>query len=124
MNKRDKIIYYIATGLFSALMLFSASMYFIMHEEIALTFGLLQFPAFIIYPLAIAKILGLVAIWTEKSKWLKEWAYAGFTFNALLAIGAHLNIGDGEHMGGVMAIVLLTVSYIFYRRLEKQRAEA
>lgn len=61
-------------------------------------------------PLAIAKILGLVAIWVNKSKLLRKWAYAGFFFNLLLAFVAHVAISDGEQWGALMAMVLLFLS--------------
>ncbi len=117
MNNKEKIIYWIATGLLSALMLFSASMYFLQYDMVSETFTKLGFPTYIIYPLAIAKILGLVAIWTRKSQMLKEWAYAGFFFDFLLAASAHINIGDGEHWAALVAMVLLFVSYYFQKRL-------
>ena len=123
-TKVTRIVYYAVTALFSLLMLMSAGMYIFAHDLAVANFNIVQFPTFIIYPLAIAKILGITAIWVNKYKRLKEWAYAGFTFNALLAIGAHLNVNDGEHMGGVMALVLVLTSYIFYRRMESQKAEA
>jgi hypothetical protein len=116
MEKRNKIIYYVATGLLSVIMLLSSTMYVVNNEMVSETFLNLGFPVFIIYPLAAAKILGLIALWTNKSKQLKEWAYAGFLFNTLLATGAHLNIGDGEQMGAIMALVFVIVSYVFYRK--------
>ena len=75
------------------------------------TFTKLGFPAYIIYPLAMAKILGLIAIWTNKSKTLKEWAYAGFFFDFVLAASAHININDGEFGAAVFAMILLLLSY-------------
>ena len=84
--KRDKIIYWIATGLLSLMMLFSAGMYFFNHEEVVQVFTTLGYPAYIVYPLALAKVLGLIAILTKKSQVLKEWAYAGFFFDFVLAL--------------------------------------
>ncbi len=118
MKKRDAIIYYIATGLITLLMLFSASMYFIMHDMVVATFEFLGYPSYLIYPLAIAKLLGLVAIWTNKSKMLKEWAYAGFVFDLILGGAAHIAAEDGGFMAAVVGLVLIFTSYIFYRKLE------
>lgn len=103
--------YLISTGLLSLLMLFSAGMYFFNHDMVRDTFTHLGYPTYIIYPLAIAKILGLVAIWTKKSNWLKEWAYAGFFFDFVLALSAHISVADGEYAPAALAIVLLIVSY-------------
>jgi cellulose synthase/poly-beta-1,6-N-acetylglucosamine synthase-like glycosyltransferase len=118
--KTQKIIYYITTGLFSLLMLFSASMYFLKHEHISETFTSLGFPTFIIYPLAIAKLLGLTAIWGNYSKLLKEWAYAGFVFNTLLAFFAHLMAGDGEQWGAMFAFILIVLSRVYWGKLKTE----
>ncbi len=117
MKKTDLLIYRISTGLFTLLMLFSAGMYFVQNDMVSETFLKLGFPTFIIYPLAIAKILGLIAIWTNKSAMLKEWAYAGFVFDLLLAITAHLAISDGEHYGAIVGLILVGVSYFYNRKL-------
>lgn len=119
MKKKDLLIYRITTGLLTVLMLFSASMYFAQNEMVSETFLKLGFPTFVIYPLAIAKILGLVAIWTNKSSMLKEWAYAGFVFNLLLAAGAHIAINDGEYAPALLGLVLVAVSYLYNRKLFK-----
>ena len=116
-TKTNKIIYWLATGLLSVMMLMSVGMYFFNHAEVSETFAKLGFPTYIIYPLAIAKLLGLVAIWTNKIKALKDWAYAGFFFNFILALSAHVMIKDGDHMGAIIALVLLLVSYWYSKKL-------
>jgi hypothetical protein len=122
MKNRNLLIYRIATGMLSVLMLFSAGMYFLQNAMVQETFLGLGFPTFIIYPLAVAKLLGLLVIWTSSSKVLKEWAYAGFSFNLLLAFSAHINANDGEFAGALMGIVLLVISYLFKGKLEKPQA--
>lgn len=117
--KRDKIIFYIATGLLTLLMLFSVSMYFFKHEDIKQVFAGFGYPTYIIYPYAVAKLLGLFAIWNPNFKILKEWAYAGFFFAFILAFFAHFMVGDGEQGGALMALALLIVSYIFNKRINK-----
>ncbi|MCT4646023.1 MAG: DoxX family protein [Carboxylicivirga sp.] len=116
MNKRDKIIYWIATGLLSAMMLMSAGMYIFNNDTVTTVFTKLGFPTFIIYPLAVAKILGVIAILSNFSRKLTEWAYAGFFFDFVLAAAAHIAIKDGEEMGASVALALLFVSYIFGRK--------
>lgn len=117
--KTNKIIYYIATGLLTALMLMSSGMYFLNYEGVVQIFASLGFPSFIIYPLAVVKILGLIAIWTKKSETLKEWAYAGFFFDFVMALSAHLVAKDGGHMLATIAIILLAISYMYDRKLFK-----
>jgi hypothetical protein len=117
--KRDKIIYYITTGLLSALMLYSVSMYFFKHEDVSVMFTKFGYPTYIIYPYAVLKLLGLFAIWISSFKVIKEWAYSGFFFAFILAFFAHYMIGDGEQGGAMIAIVLLIISYIFQKRINK-----
>ncbi|WP_452600218.1 DoxX family protein [Pontimicrobium sp. MEBiC01747] len=117
--KRDKIIYYTATGLLTLLMLFSVSMYFFNHDDVSQMFSNFGYPTYIIYPYAVAKLLGLFAIWNPNFKIIKEWAYAGFFFAFILAFFAHYMIGDGEQTGALVALILLIVSYIFNKKTNK-----
>lgn len=109
--KIKKIAFWVSTSLFTLLMFFSVYNYFFQNETIRGYFESMGYPTYIIYPLAIAKILGLIAIWGNFSKWLKEWAYAGFFFNAVLAFFAHYMISDGQQMGAVLAIIFVLTSY-------------
>ena len=107
--KAQKTIYWIATGLISLIFLFSAGMYIFNHSMAAGFYEALGFPTWLIYPSAIAKILAVVAILTRKSAFLKEWAYAGLFFDAVLATAAHAFHGDGIGLS-VVALLLLAVS--------------
>ena len=57
-------------------------MYFTKYEMVKGFFQSLGYPIYLIYPLATAKVLGIIAIITKKSRLLKEWAYAGFFFRS------------------------------------------
>jgi hypothetical protein len=116
-KKTEKIIYWVATGLLTAMMLMSAGMYLFNNEMVSEVFTRLGYPTYLIYPLASAKVLGLVAIWTNKSKAIKEWAYAGFFFDFLLAFTAHLEVNDGESLPALVAMALLIVSYWFGKKV-------
>ncbi|WP_431124724.1 DoxX family protein [Flagellimonas flava] len=109
--KFKKIAFWLSTGLLTALMCFSVFNYFFNHEAIRGFFEAMGYPTYLIYPLAIAKLLGLLAIWGNFSKWLKEWAYAGFFFNTLLAFFAHYMISDGSQWGAGMGLVFVLISY-------------
>lgn len=116
--KKYKIAYWISTGLLTAMMVMSVGMYIFNNAEISKAFLSLGYPTHIIYPLAIAKLLGLTAIWADKFKTIKEWAYAGFCFNFLLALSAHLMAGDGEFGGAAVALILLFTSYFTWKKTE------
>ena len=121
-NKRIKLVYWISTGILTLIMgVGSAGMYIVKHQMVSEIFEFLGYPTYIIYPLAIAKILGLIAIWTRKSHVLKEWAYAGFFFDLILAISAHLMVNDGEYIAAVFALVLLFISYFSEKKLNANK---
>jgi hypothetical protein len=92
-------------------------MYFFNHQEVAVLFTSFGYPTYIIYPYAVAKLLGLFALWFVARRVIKEWAYAGFFFAFILAFFAHFMVGDGEQMGAIIAMVLLIVSYIFSKKI-------
>lgn len=117
--KANRIIYYVSTGLFTLIMLFSVSMYLTKTEMIKEAFTGFGYPAYLVYPLAIAKILGLVALWGIKSKTIKEWAYAGFFFNIVLAFFAHVMIHDGEQLFSLLCFIFLTTSYLMFKKLNQ-----
>ncbi len=112
-RKNKKTIYLVSTVLLSALALMSAGMYFFNYEMVYENFVNLGYPTYLIYPLAIAKILGVIALWTKKNATLREWAYAGFFYDFVLAIAAHLHARDGEFAPALVALILLIISYIY-----------
>lgn len=116
-NKTINIIYYIGTALLTFIMCFSAFNYFTNYEMIAGFFESFGYPTYLIYPLAVAKVLGLLAVWTNLNGSLKEWAYAGFFFDILLAFLAHLKAGGG-YMFVAIAFVGLVLSYWAWRKKE------
>jgi len=117
MNKRDIIIYRVVTGLFTLHMLFTIVAYIFMYDMVKEMFESLGTSAAVIYPLAIAKLLGLIAIWTNKSRLLKELAYLGFAIDFILAMSTHLMADDGGFFGPFVAFIFLSVSYIYNRKI-------
>jgi len=115
--KTNKIIYWGATSLLSALLLMSAGMYVFNNLDVAGMFKAFGYPTYIIYPLAVAKISAVVVLLSQKQSKIKEWAYSALFFEFVLAFFAHYMINDGEQMGAVIAIVLLVLSYIFGKKI-------
>ncbi|MCW3463481.1 DoxX family protein [Chitinophaga nivalis] len=117
--KKNKIIFWITTGLISIMMLFSALSY-LTNPEIKQGFHHLGFPDYFRIELAVAKILGtLVLIIPAVPKQLKEFAYAGFGFTFISAAIAHFSSGDPTSVvtAPFLFIILLVVSYIHYHKL-------
>ena len=115
--KSDRVIYWATTGILSFLFVSGAMMYIFNYERASGFFTSLGFPTWIIYPLAVLKILGPVAILTKKSKFLKELAYAGFLYDALLAFFAHWMVRDGEYLFCTLAFVFTIVSWVYDRKV-------
>lgn len=119
MRKTYKIFYWIATILLSLLMLYSALMYVTKTEMIEGFFQSLDYPIYLVFPLAIAKTLGVLMILYRKPLWLMEWAYAGFFFDMALASVAHFKAGDGIGLSAY-GIVLLLVSYFCGKKIRSK----
>ena len=115
--KTNKIIYWAATGLLSALLLMSAGLYVFNNAEVQGMFTNFGYPTYIIYPLAVLKITAVGVLVTQKQSIIKEWAYSALFFEFILAFFAHVMIGDGEQMGAIIAMVLLLVSYVFGKKV-------
>jgi hypothetical protein len=117
----EKILFWGATGIMSFIFAFSAFNYFFNYEMIAGFFDNFGFPRWIIYPLAVAKVLGIVAVWSNLSQWLKEWAYAGFFFDAVLAFTAHYIAEDGGGLFSAVAIVTVLISRFLDERVRGKK---
>ncbi len=119
--KTNKILYWITTGISSALFLLSAFMYLGKNPELMKNFELLGFPAFFVTILGVAKLLGGLAIINPWFATLKEWAYAGYTFVLIGAIWTH----TATHTPFIMPLIILVVvalSYYFRSKLEQTPA--
>lgn len=112
MEKKIKLIYWISTALFSFVIIGSIFLYLTQYERFSTGFLKLGYPSYLVYPLVVAKSLGLIAIWTRKIGWLKEWAYAGFFFNLTLSLVAHFAISTGNHLNALLAMVFMLISYV------------
>ena len=120
MKKRDLMIYRIVTGVFSLMLLAGAITYFVQYDMTAEMFTSLGVPTEVIYPLAVAKMLGVAAIWLVKNPWIKKLAYLGFALDLVLAIIAHVNAGDGGAFGPAIPLLLLIVSFWYYRKINTE----
>ncbi|HTA60911.1 MAG TPA: DoxX family protein [Bacteroidia bacterium] len=116
MEKRNKIIYWIATGLLSIGMLASGVQQ-VLHTQAIMDLMIpLGYPSYFFYILGVWKILAVIAILTPGFKLLKEWAYAGLFFVMTGALISHLAIGDFDAkaiMGPIFQTVFIILSWYF-----------
>lgn len=115
--KRDKIIYWVATGLVAAGMALSAFMYLSKNPELMSTFQAIGIPTYLVAVLGVAKLLGAIVLLAPVWDKLKEWAYAGFTFVFLGAAWTHIATGT-PWLAPLVALLILLVSYAFRIKLK------
>ena len=86
--------YWIATGLFCLFFTMGGLMHLIRAEQVSEGMRTLGYPAYVMTILGPAKLLGVAALLVSGRPLLKEWAYAGFTFDLLGATASHLFVSD------------------------------
>ncbi|MCF6402885.1 DoxX family protein [Chitinophaga filiformis] len=117
--KKDKIIYWIATGIVAAVMLWSA-INFSFNEEMKGAFAHLGLPGWFRIELTVAKLLGVLALVLPMVPHrIKEFAYFGFAITLISATIAHLSSGDSVllEIGHTFFFVSLVVSYLYYYKI-------
>ncbi|CAL2077858.1 DoxX-like protein [Tenacibaculum sp. 190524A02b] len=119
MTKKMIITRKVVKIVFTLLVLVGALQYFFNHEMVKGMFTQINYPTYLIYPMGIVKILGLIAIWFRVPQTVKEWAYAGFFFNFLLAISAHIAVNDNEFYPATVALLFLITTYVLDRKVNR-----
>ncbi|MCG7858684.1 DoxX family protein [Flavihumibacter sediminis] len=115
MNKRNKIIYWVATLWLSLGMVSTGIVQIIQMEEEVRKMTALGYPTYFLTIIGVWKLIGVVAILLPKSPLIKEWAYAGFSFLMTGAILTHLAAGDMavEYFGPTLLLILTIISWYF-----------
>jgi uncharacterized membrane protein YphA (DoxX/SURF4 family) len=119
--KRTRIIYWIVTGLLAALMLMSGITNILVVPDAITLFKHLGYPTYLIPFLGVAKFLGAVAILVPGFRRIKEWAYAGLTYDLTGAMYSGISSGDPASGWSMILIglALIALSYIYYHKLLK-----
>jgi DoxX-like family len=118
MMKKRKALYWVLTALFLLPMAGSGLPELIVGgpASTAATMAHLGYPLYLMRILGLAKILGAVAIVTNRSRALAEWAYAGYVFDLIGALASHLIVGDGAVAAAPLVMLALVLgSYRLYR---------
>jgi len=112
MNKR-LIGYWVATALFCLAMTAGGSMNLMRAEMQKEAMTALGYPDYLMTILGVAKILGVVALLIPGVPLLKEWAYAGFTFDLLGAAASHAFVSDpiAETIVPLVVLAIAIASY-------------
>ena len=112
-----KYLYWGATSLLALFSAFSGTMYFLA-EAPAQTIERLGYPDYFRVLLGIGKLVGAVALVVPLPRSLKEWVYAGFTFDFAAAVISHVMVGDpvSSLVMPVVALAVLMASYAGYHQ--------
>lgn len=120
--KRDKILYWITTGLVSLGFVASSIMYLTHNPELMKGFSMMGYPVYFVTILGIAKLTGALALLNPWSDKLKEWAYAGFTFTLIGAAWTHIATGT-PFIAPLVFLLLVGLSYFFFRRINSYKPQ-
>jgi uncharacterized membrane protein YphA (DoxX/SURF4 family) len=101
----------------AALLLLSAVPDVLQIPDALVVFRHLGYPPYLLVFLGTAKILGVAAVLLPGLQRLKEWAFAGLTFDVTGALYSHLSVGDPPRAWApaVIGLTLVGGSYVAYR---------
>lgn len=119
--KKNKIIFWTATIIIALMEAVMPLTTWILAPEF-MTFGTraLNYPDYFAYSLAIAKIVGVVAIVYPKTPAkIAEWAYAGLSFTLIFAFISHACVDRniGFMLMPLAFLSILSISYIYRQKL-------
>jgi len=109
-------IYWTSTLILFGMMLATGVLYFVFYDTLVDYFTSYGYPIYLIYPLALAKIMGSLIILNNKNKFLKELAYIGFFYNFILAFFAHYMINEFDPFPTI-SMILLLISYFTGKKI-------
>ena len=121
--KRDKILYWIFTGLVSLGFAASSIMYLTKSPQLVDGFKFLGLPQYLIPILGVAKLTGALALINPWFPKLREWAYAGFTFTLIGASWTHIATNT-PFSTPLLFFALVAISYFFHTRVSRQQTIA
>lgn len=120
--KKLKIIYWVITGIFIYWM-FTPTVSSAFSYDYAVDFFTkrLGFPEYFLPYTGFTKMLGLVALVIPGFPRIKEWVYAGFTYDLVAAIYSLIAIGMpiGSLWVQLLALTLLAGSYFYFHKIQK-----
>lgn len=119
--RRAQLAYWIPTLLLAALMTFSGVGNMLTDAQSLELMHRLGYPDYFCCMLGVAKLLGVLALLLPVPRVLREWAYAGFSFDVIAAAVSLLAIGEG--LLGVVFPLLFLLVILLSRRGWIQRSE-
>ncbi|WP_345954579.1 DoxX family protein [Mucilaginibacter sp. PAMB04168] len=123
--KKVNIIYWVFTILLAVAMLFSAIGGLMPNAEGEAMMKHIGYGPHVLPLLSILKILGVIALLVPRFPRLKEWAYAGFTFDLIGAVYSFVAVGDPVKNWApiLLGFVFILVSYVYWHKKLKLQAQ-
>ncbi len=119
--KKNKIIFWVSTGLLSGMMLMSGGLYLSQNPSITDGLKTLGYPPYMLYILGVSKLLAAAALLQPMFPRLREWAYAGLTFTFLGAFISHAATST-PFIAPLVFTAVLAVSWVYNNRLQSAMA--
>ncbi|MEP6467866.1 MAG: DoxX family protein [Parafilimonas sp.] len=118
-GKTMKVLYWIFTILFALFMLMDAFGGITRQQAGIDVMQHLGYPVYVLTIFGGAKLLGAVAILQQKFYTIKEWAYAGFTFNFIGAMLSRAFVGDPVIwvLFPLIPLGILFISYFLWKKI-------
>jgi uncharacterized membrane protein YhaH (DUF805 family) len=122
--KRNRVIYWIATGLVCAVMVYSAINFNLKNPlgPMKGAFRHLGYPDYFRIELTVAKVLGVLALLVPGLPIkVREFAYAGFAITLISAAISHFGVGDAWFfvVDPLFFLAALITSYVYFQRLHR-----
>ena len=116
--KKIGITYWVFTAFASAFMLMAAIPDLLQVPGARGIIAHLVYPDYLLPFLGVAKLFGVAALLVPRFPRLKEWAYAGLSFDLVGAFYSHLSVGDGpgNWLFPIIGLVLVIGSYFLYQQ--------
>lgn len=122
--KKVNVLYWVVTGLLLPMFGIGSVIGLIGHPQSEEVLTSLGYPLYLLAFLCVARILALIVIFVPKFSRLKEWAYAGLTFDVIGAIYSLIVVrhSASDIIIPTIALALVFASYyLYHERLKTMR---
>ena len=118
--KTTRILYWTITILFALAMLLDGIGGITRQEAGKEVMRHLGYPMYVLTIFGVAKLLGVLAIVQTKFYTIKEWAYAGFTFNFIGAFVSRAFVGDHASLliPPTVMLIIMFASYFLWKKFK------
>lgn len=115
-NKKVKSLYYFCIAILGILFLLSGFLEITKNPATYPKTLSMGYPPYFITTLGVAKVIGVIALWLPYFKRLKEWVFAGFTFDVIFAFISGLQISSmADCVKASVALIGIIFSYALFK---------